>query len=95
MNPATDSGSGVWWRRVLLACCAMLVMIVSIPAAAVFPADNILFQPEPYLEQIERSGFYETYPGLAFDLLEAGGSLPCLAWPRSLRVCFHRTVMRA
>ena len=75
INPVTDSGSGVWWRRVLLACCAMLVMIVSIPAAAVFPADNILFQPEPYLEQIERSGFYQTYPGLAFDLLQAGGEL--------------------
>ena len=75
MNSASESGSGVWWRRVLLACCAMLVMTISIPAAAVFPAEYILFQPQPYLDQIERSGFYENYPALAFDLIEAGGEL--------------------
>ncbi len=75
MNWSPETGPQAWWKRVLLSCCALLMMVASIPAQAVFPADLVLFRPEPYLEQVERSGFYQDYPELAFELIEAGGEL--------------------
>lgn len=73
-----DSGAATtltWWRRILLGVCALLLMVVSIPAQAAIPAESLLFEPQPYLEALERSGFYEDYPRVAFDLATAGGDL--------------------
>jgi len=75
MSTSRATESIPWWRRNLLAVCALALMLTCVPLAAVFPADFILFQPDPYLDAVERSGFYETYPQVAYDLAVSGGEL--------------------
>jgi hypothetical protein len=64
-----------WWRRNLLAVCTLVLMLTCVPAAALFPAEAILFQPQPYLDAIEQSGFYQTYPLVFYDMAISGGEM--------------------
>ncbi|HMN62486.1 MAG TPA: hypothetical protein PJ988_19125, partial [Anaerolinea sp.] len=59
----------------LLAACALVLMLTCVPLAAVFPADYVLFQPQPYLDAVEQSGFYQTYPQVIYGLAVSGGEL--------------------
>ncbi len=75
MNSLPDPHNRPWWRRILLGLCALALMVTSFPAQAAIPAESVLFQPEPYLEALERSSFYEAYPQVAIGLMTAGGEL--------------------
>ena len=75
MTTSSPTAGTSWWRRNLLAVCALVLMLTCVPLAAVFPAEFVLFQPQPYLDAIEQSGFYETYPLVIYDLAISGGEL--------------------
>lgn len=76
MNPAKNSSSNLtltpvpWVRRALRSISALLLMLSLIPAAATLPAEQILFQPQPYLDSLESSGWYSQYPHLLMDLVQ-------------------------
>lgn len=76
MNPAKNSSStliltpGSWVRRTLRSISALLLMLSLIPAAAALPAEQILFQPRPYLGAFESSGWYTQYPHLLLAMVQ-------------------------
>ncbi len=72
---STPDQPASWWRRNLLSICALALMLNCVPLAVVFPADYLLFQPQPYLDAVEQSGFYQTYPRVLYDLAIGGGEL--------------------
>jgi hypothetical protein len=63
------------WKRTLLFGCALWLALACPFAAATFPAEYILFKPQPYLNALEQSGFYRNYPALMLDFIGAGGDL--------------------
>lgn len=79
MNPAKNSSSTLiltpasWVRRALRSMSALLLMLSLIPAAVAFPAEQILFQPQPYLDALESSGWYTQYPRLLTELIQGWG----------------------
>jgi hypothetical protein len=75
MRSKSDLLQRFWWRRILLSVCALALMVVTIPAVIVFPAEYILFQPQTTLDAVESSGFYQKYPELVLDLIQAGGEV--------------------
>jgi hypothetical protein len=62
-------------KRISLILCAVMLAWTVIPVASVLPADSILFQPEPYLQALEKAGLYRDYPHLIIDFNAAGGDL--------------------
>ncbi|HMD90523.1 MAG TPA: hypothetical protein VKF38_15305 [Anaerolineaceae bacterium] len=50
-------------RKVLGTIVAILFIIVSVPVPFVFPAERILFQPEPYIRAIQNQNVYQDIPG--------------------------------
>uniref|UniRef100_A0A7C4KGG4 Uncharacterized protein n=1 Tax=Anaerolinea thermolimosa TaxID=229919 RepID=A0A7C4KGG4_9CHLR len=75
MNPPKNSSFTLilthvsWVRRALRSISALLLMFSLIPAAAAIPAEQILFQPQPYLSALESSGWYTQYPHLLMELV--------------------------
>ncbi|MBI4927914.1 MAG: hypothetical protein HY835_09115 [Anaerolineae bacterium] len=65
MDLSTQPRSSHWWKKVLLSILSLVLMASSIPTAAVFPADYVFFQPQPDLDQLERSGIEQKYADLA------------------------------
>jgi hypothetical protein len=62
-------------RKVLGTAVAVLFIFVSIPALFVLPAEQILFQPEPYLRALQNQNIYQDMPAwLAGEALNTGNN---------------------
>jgi hypothetical protein len=62
-------------RRTLALICAVALVIVTVPSLFVPPAEQILFQPVPYQQQLAKQDIYARLPAwLAAITITSGGS---------------------
>jgi hypothetical protein len=62
-------------RRILALLCAVALVIVAVPSLFIFPAEEILFQPAPYQQELAKQNIYTRLPYWLASITVTNGTL--------------------